>query len=107
MDADFSHEPEALPSLIAPLAEGIDLAVGSRYVPGGSIPNWRWHRRLLSQGGNIYAAMLLRLHVTDSTSGFRAYRAEALRGSTSTRCGPKATASRSRWSTRCSSTAAW
>jgi dolichol-phosphate mannosyltransferase len=48
-------------------------------VPGGSIPNWRWHRRLLSQGGNVYAAFLLRLHVTDSTSGFRAYRAEALR----------------------------
>jgi dolichol-phosphate mannosyltransferase len=79
MDADLSHEPEALPSLIAPLSEGVDLVVGSRYVPGGSIPNWRWHRRLLSQGGNVYAALLLRLHVADSTSGFRAYRAEALR----------------------------
>jgi dolichol-phosphate mannosyltransferase len=79
MDADLSHEPEALPSLIAPLSEGVDLVVGSRYVPGGSIPNWRWHRRVLSQGGNVYAALLLRLHVADSTSGFRAYRAEALR----------------------------
>jgi dolichol-phosphate mannosyltransferase len=79
MDADLSHEPEALPSLIEPLNEGIDLVVGSRYVPGGSIPNWRWHRRVLSQGGNVYAALLLRLHVADSTSGFRAYRAEALR----------------------------
>jgi dolichol-phosphate mannosyltransferase len=79
MDADLSHEPEALPSLIEPLTEGVDLVVGSRYVPGGSIPNWRWHRRVLSQGGNVYAALLLRLHVTDSTSGFRAYRAEALR----------------------------
>jgi dolichol-phosphate mannosyltransferase len=79
MDADLSHEPEALPSLIAPLAQGVDLVVGSRYVPGGSIPNWRWHRRLLSQGGNVYAAVLLRLHVADSTSGFRAYRADALR----------------------------
>ena len=79
MDADLSHEPEALPSLVAPLAEGVDLVVGSRYVPGGSIPNWRWHRRLLSQGGNVYAALLLRLHVSDSTSGFRAYRADALR----------------------------
>jgi dolichol-phosphate mannosyltransferase len=79
MDADLSHEPEALPSLIAPLAEGVDLVVGSRYVPGGSIPNWRWHRRLLSQGGNVYAAILLRLHVADSTSGFRAYRGDALR----------------------------
>jgi dolichol-phosphate mannosyltransferase len=79
MDADLSHAPEALPSLIAPLAEGVDLVVGSRYVPGGSIPNWRWHRRLLSQGGNVYAAILLRLHVADSTSGFRAYRGDALR----------------------------
>src|SRR5579863_9316232 len=54
MDADLSHEPEALPSLVAPLSEGVDLVVGSRYVRGGSIPNWRWHRRLLSQGGNVY-----------------------------------------------------
>jgi len=79
MDADLSHEPEALPSLVAPLSEGVDLVVGSRYVSGGQIPNWRWHRRLLSQGGNVYAALLLGLHVSDSTSGFRAYRAEALR----------------------------
>jgi dolichol-phosphate mannosyltransferase len=79
MDADLSHDPDALPDLVAPLADGVDLVVGSRYVPGGSIPNWRWHRRVLSQGGNIYASALLGLHVTDSTSGFRAYRAEALR----------------------------
>jgi glycosyltransferase involved in cell wall biosynthesis len=79
IDADLSHEPEALPSLVEPLREGVDLVVGSRYVPGGSIPNWRWHRRLLSQGGNIYAALLLGLHIRDSTSGFRAYRADALR----------------------------
>jgi dolichol-phosphate mannosyltransferase len=79
MDADLSHEPEALPGLVAPLADGVDLVVGSRYVPGGEIPNWRWHRRILSQGGNVYAAALLGLHVADSTSGFRAYRADALR----------------------------
>jgi len=79
MDADLSHEPEALPTLVEPLTHGVDLVVGSRYIPGGSIPNWRWHRRLLSQGGNVYAAVLLRLHVADSTSGFRAYRADALR----------------------------
>ena len=79
MDADLSHEPEALPDLVGPLSQGYDLVIGSRYVPGGEIPNWSWHRRLLSQGGNIYAAALLGLHVTDSTSGFRAYRAEALR----------------------------
>jgi dolichol-phosphate mannosyltransferase len=79
MDADLSHDPDALPALVAPLADGADLVVGSRYVPGGSIPNWRWHRRLLSQGGNIYASAVLGLHVTDSTSGFRAYRADMVR----------------------------
>lgn len=79
MDADLSHDPDALPGLVAPLEQGNDLVVGSRYVPGGSIPNWRWHRRVLSQGGNIYASAVLGLHVTDSTSGFRAYRADMLR----------------------------
>jgi len=79
MDADLSHDPDALPELVAPLEEGYDLVVGSRYVPGGSIPNWTWHRRLLSRGGNLYAAALLGLHVTDSTSGFRAYSAAILR----------------------------
>ncbi|HXW35257.1 MAG TPA: polyprenol monophosphomannose synthase [Acidimicrobiales bacterium] len=78
MDADLSHDPGALSSLIAPLEEGFDLSIGSRYVLGGSIPNWKWHRQLLSRGGNVYAAMMLGLHVTDSTSGFRAYRAEIL-----------------------------
>ena len=79
MDCDLSHEPEALRSLVAPLGEGVDLVVGSRYMPGGAIPNWRLHRRLLSQGGNIYASLMLGLHVTDSTSGFRAYSADILR----------------------------
>ena len=79
MDADLSHDPDALPGLVAPLDDGVDLVVGSRYVPGGSIPNWRWHRRVLSQGGNIYASALLGLHITDSTSGFRAYRADMVR----------------------------
>ncbi len=50
MDADLSHDPEALPSLIAPLDAGHDLVIGSRYVRGGSIPDWTWHRRLLSRG---------------------------------------------------------
>jgi dolichol-phosphate mannosyltransferase len=79
MDSDFSHDPSALPALVAPLAHGVDLSVGSRYVPGGSIPDWPWHRRLLSEGGNRYASALLGLHVADSTSGFRAYRADMLR----------------------------
>ena len=79
MDADLSHEPEALPDLIGALSGGCELAVGSRYVPGGIIPNWAWHRRLLSRGGNVYASALLGLGVADSTSGFRAYSASVLR----------------------------
>ncbi len=59
MDSDLSHEPEALPELVAPLSEGYELVIGSRYVPGGRIPNWAWHRRLLSRGGNVYASLLL------------------------------------------------
>ena len=78
MDADLSHDPDALPGLVAPLGKGFELVIGSRYVPGGSIPNWAWHRRLLSRGGNVYASTLLGLGVTDSTSGFRAYSASVL-----------------------------
>ena len=78
MDADLSHEPEALPDLLAPLEKGSDVVIGSRYVPGGSIPDWTWHRRLLSRGGNLYADALLGLRVADSTAGFRAYSAGVL-----------------------------
>ena len=59
IDADFSHDPAALPTLVAPLEEGFDVAIGSRYVEGGSIPNWAWHRQLLSRGGNLYASGVL------------------------------------------------
>jgi dolichol-phosphate mannosyltransferase len=79
MDADLSHDPDSLPGLIAPLGNGYELAVGSRYIPGGSIPKWAWHRRLLSRGGNVYADALLGLGVNDSTSGYRAYAASVLR----------------------------
>jgi len=79
MDADLSHEPETLPDLVGALSGGCELAVGSRYVPGGVIPNWAWHRRLLSRGGNVYASSLLGLGVSDSTSGFRAYASSVLR----------------------------
>jgi hypothetical protein len=81
MDADLSHDPDALPDLVAPLVHGgngVELVIGSRYVPGGSIPKWAWHRRLLSRGGNVYASALLGLGVTDSTAGFRAYAATVL-----------------------------
>jgi dolichol-phosphate mannosyltransferase len=79
IDADFSHDPAALPSLIAPLEEGFDVSIGSRYVEGGSIPNWSWHRHLLSRGGNLYASAVLGLGVADATAGYRAYSAGILR----------------------------
>lgn len=74
MDADLSHDPGSLPALIAAVDHGADLAIGSRYVPGGSIPNWSWHRRWLSRWGNRYAAGALGLAINDATSGFRAYK---------------------------------
>ena len=79
MDADLSHDPDAVPDLLRAVEEGADMAIGSRYVPGGSIPHWPWHRRALSRYGNAYTGFALRTGVTDATSGFRAYRADALR----------------------------
>lgn len=78
MDADLSHDPRALPSLLAAVDGGADLAIGSRYVPGGSIPDWGWHRRALSRWGNAYVTLMLSLGVRDSTAGFRAYRTSLL-----------------------------
>ena len=78
MDADLSHDPAQLPRLLGALEDGADLAIGSRYVPGGSIPDWSWRRRALSRWGNRYAAAMLGLDVVDATSGFRAYRAPVL-----------------------------
>ncbi|MDX1448820.1 MAG: polyprenol monophosphomannose synthase [Acidimicrobiia bacterium] len=79
MDADFSHNPADLPRLVEAVEEGADLAIGSRYVPGGGTPDWPPHRRFLSRGGNLYARLMLGIPVHDSTAGFRAFRAEALR----------------------------
>jgi dolichol-phosphate mannosyltransferase len=79
IDADFSHDPAALPTLVAPLDNGFDVSIGSRYVEGGTIPNWAWHRHLLSRGGNRYASAVLGLGVADSTAGYRAYSAGILR----------------------------
>jgi dolichol-phosphate mannosyltransferase len=78
MDADFSHDPAVLPDLLAGIDAGADVVVGSRYVPGGSVPNWTWLRRSLSRWGNEYARGMLRLRVRDATTAFRAYRAEVL-----------------------------
>ena len=78
MDSDLSHDPAALPLLLTAVADGAALALGSRYIPGGSIPDWSWYRRALSRWGNRYAAAVLGIDVKDATSGYRAYRAEAL-----------------------------
>jgi glycosyltransferase involved in cell wall biosynthesis len=78
MDSDLSHDPAALPALLGAVEHGADLVIGSRYVPGGSIPKWSWHRRWLSTWGNRYAAGVLGLAVNDSTAGYRAYRATTL-----------------------------
>ena len=78
MDADLSHDPAVLPALIAIAEVGADLAIGSRYVPGGLTENWPRRRRSLSRGGNRYAAGVLGLAVNDATAGYRAYRADAL-----------------------------
>jgi len=78
MDADLSHDPAMVPTLLAGLSD-YDLVIGSRYVPGGSVTHWSRHRRLLSQTANGYARLMLGLDVHDVTAGFRAYRSETLR----------------------------
>jgi dolichol-phosphate mannosyltransferase len=77
MDADGSHQPEQLPSLLAALADA-DLVLGSRWVPGGSVVNWPRSRELLSRGGNTYVRVALGLGLRDATGGFRAFRRETL-----------------------------
>jgi dolichol-phosphate mannosyltransferase len=78
MDADFSHDPAALPELLGKIAAGADVAIGSRYVAGGNIPEWPRTRRVLSRVGNFYASTVLGMKVRDATAGFRAYRAGVL-----------------------------
>jgi dolichol-phosphate mannosyltransferase len=79
MDVDFSHDPAVLPELLRLIAAGADTVIGSRYVPGGATVDWPLHRRLLSRWGNRYTSFVLGLRVRDCTSGYRAYRAGALR----------------------------
>jgi dolichol-phosphate mannosyltransferase len=81
MDADFSHLPEDLPRLMANIDHGADFVIGSRYVPGGTVPRaWGWHRRAVSLGGNIIARYVAGTYrVRDCTAGFRAIRASLLR----------------------------
>jgi dolichol-phosphate mannosyltransferase len=78
MDCDFSHDPKAVPRLIAAAEEGADLVLGSRYVPGGSIPNWGPVRRAISAAGNVYARIFLQNPVRDLTGGFKCFRRRVL-----------------------------
>ena len=77
MDADFSHRPSYVPELLAKAAD-FDLVIGSRYVAGGGTSGWGLHRRLLSEGANVFARGMLGLKVRDCTAGFRCYTAAAL-----------------------------
>ncbi|QCX29192.1 polyprenol monophosphomannose synthase [Nocardioides jishulii] len=78
MDADGSHQPEQLQRLLDAIAEGADLVIGSRWIPGGSIVNWPKSREMLSRGGNIYVRLLLGMPVKDATAGFRLFRRATL-----------------------------
>jgi dolichol-phosphate mannosyltransferase len=78
MDCDFSHDPADVPRLIRAAEEGADLVLGSRYVPGGSIPNWGLVRRIISRGGCLYAQLWLQIRVRDLTGGFKCYRRRVL-----------------------------
>jgi len=78
MDADGSHAPEQLPRLLGAVAHA-DLAIGSRYVAGGSVVNWPARRQALSRGANLYARLALGSKIHDMTAGYRAYRADVLR----------------------------
>jgi dolichol-phosphate mannosyltransferase len=77
MDADFSHDPAALPRLLAATA-GADLVIGSRYVPGGELRQWPAHRVMLSTFANWYVRAITRLPVHDCTSGFRCWTRDLL-----------------------------
>jgi dolichol-phosphate mannosyltransferase len=78
MDADFSHDPASLPRLLAPLMRDADLALGTRYMPGGDTVGWPWHRRLISRAGTVFARTVLLLPYRDLTGGFKAWRRELL-----------------------------
>ena len=79
MDADWSHDPAALPMLVRPIAEDrADLVIGSRYTPGGGVVDWGVGRRVISRGGSLFAKSVLRLKPSDLTGGFKAWRRTTL-----------------------------
>jgi glycosyltransferase involved in cell wall biosynthesis len=78
MDADLSHNPEMIPKMIAEIQNGFDLVLGSRYVDGGAIEKWNLYRKAVSKTANTVAKFILGLRTNDLTTGYRAYRREAL-----------------------------
>jgi dolichol-phosphate mannosyltransferase len=78
MDSDFSHDPADLARLLAAVRAGADLALGSRYVPGGGVSDWGMLRRFISEGGSTYARWVLGLQVRDLTGGFKCFKREVL-----------------------------
>ena len=78
MDSDFSHDPRDLARLLEAVHAGADLALGSRYVPGGGVSDWGLLRRFVSEGGSTYARWVLGLRVRDLTGGFKCFRREVL-----------------------------
>ena len=95
MDADGSHDPGALPGLIELARGGADLALGSRYVPGGGIVGWHPARRAVSRAGCLYARAVLRVPVRDLTGGLRPGAPARCGRSSPRRCARRATPSRS------------
>lgn len=80
MDADGSHQPEQLPRLLTALRGGADLALGSRWVPGGEVVNWPKSREFISRGGSMYSRLMLGVPIRDVTGGYRAFRKQTLLG---------------------------
>jgi dolichol-phosphate mannosyltransferase len=79
MDADFSHDPGAVPSLVEPIRSGeADLVIGSRYTRGGGVLDWGLGRRLISRSGSLFARVVLGLSPNDLTGGFKAWRGPTL-----------------------------
>ncbi len=78
MDSDFSHDPADLARLLDAVRGGADLALGSRYVPGGGVTDWGFLRRFVSEGGSTYARIVLGLKIRDLTGGFKCFRREVL-----------------------------
>jgi dolichol-phosphate mannosyltransferase len=79
MDSDFSHDPREIPRFVKELSAKADFVIGSRYVLGGSIPNWSIGRKLLSRFGNYYIRFMMGVPIADCTSGYRGFTQESLK----------------------------